>query len=261
MNVKLIIAFDGKDFLGWQEQKNETEVFSIQSILEKALAKIYKTEINVFGSSRTDRGVNAKGFCANFFSPFFIPPKNLKKAINSNLASFTKNIKIVEAEYVDDNFSSRFSAKSKVYIYRLTFYPEETQIFDKFCQFLNKKLDTNDIFSMKKDSKIFLGKHDFRAFSLFDKIEFQDKNTICEIFYIDVKKFGNKIYVIVKGDRFLHKMVRFIVGSILQVGEKNLTIEQIKENLESGKRKHQMKIAKPEGLFLKTVSYKDKSIF
>jgi tRNA pseudouridine38-40 synthase len=259
MQVKLLLEFDGSGFVGWQIQdKNKPKKPSIQSTLQEALKKIYKQEIIVTGCSRTDSNVNAKSYCATYSPPFFIPEINLAKAINSKFLKFDRKIRVNSCAYVSDDFHPRYNAKSKVYIYKI-FNAEHKNIFDSFSYFLSYKLKDEDFKNMHECCKLFFGEHDFRGFSLFDTEKFTEKNTIAEIFYIDMKKFetvkGVNIYFVIRGNRFLHKMIRFIVGAILAVGLKHLTIEQVKENLDKGTRKHKINIVPGNGLFLKRVYY------
>jgi len=258
MKVKLLLAFDGSAFIGWQIQdKKRSNKSSVQSVFQEVLTKIYKQEIKITGCSRTDSGVNAKGYCATYVPPFSIPEPNLKKAINSSLnKKVDSKIRVIDISLVPDDFHPRYNAKSKVYIYKI-FNAEENNVFDGFSHFLSYKITDENFADMKKCAKLFLGKHDFRGFSLFDTEKFEAKNTVADIYYIDIKRFrnGKNIFVVIRGNRFLHKMVRFIVGAIVGVGIGSLSLDEVKENLDTGTRKHKINIVPGNGLFLKRVYY------
>ena len=236
MNIKLTLTFNGAQFYGWQSQKNN---LGIQNILESALEKIYKQTVKVTGCSRTDRYVNAINYVVNFHPPFFIHETNLKKAI-----TLPKSIKIKNVEYVDEDFHARFNAKYKIYIYRVS---TAEVVFDDFCLVETHQLDLE---KMKQAAKIFKGNHDFTAFSILN-----DKNPECEIFNFKIHKKAGYIYFVIKGDRFLHKMVRFLVGGILDVGKKKLTLKNLEENLVNKQRIYPIKPVAGNGLFLKKVCY------
>jgi tRNA pseudouridine38-40 synthase len=276
-NIKLMISFNGSDFCGWQIQNNtnDNKKMSIQKVIERILFEIYKNEkIKLIGSSRTDTNVNAKRFVANYWTTSFISTQNLKKAINSKIFRITKKIKILSVEYVEklkDNniiqninkktfFHSRYSAKGKLYIYKIfNGKADEKSVFDEFSYPIGKTLAEHEILYLKKFVKIFVGQHNFEAFSTSQKHKEKDKNNICNIQYISLKKFGNldnkNIYILIKSDRFLRKMIRFIVGAIIEFALKKLTIDDIIENLNTGIKKHKIKVVPGNGLFLQRVYY------
>jgi tRNA pseudouridine38-40 synthase len=270
-NVKLIIEFNGSGFSGWQVQNNNPkENKSIQKILEDVLKNIYKNQnIKLNGSSRTDSNVNAKRFCANFFAPFFIPENNLKKAINATVLSITRKIKIKSLEYLEkidsdfveienintkDFFHARYNSKGKVYIYKIFNGKEsEKSVFDEFSYPIGNKISHKKIIELKDFIKKFEGEHNFVGFSL----NTENKNKICNLKYVSLRSFkdNRNLYIIIKGDRFLHKMIRFIVGAIIQVGLNSLTKEEVLENLKLGVKKNNIKVVSGNGLFLQRVYY------
>ena len=121
-NILLKISYDGTDFCGWQRQDNENggEAFrTVQGEIEKALYKIHKSEINLYGSGRTDSGVHALGQAANFYTPIdSMPPQNFVRALNAFLPS---DIRILNAKEFPENFNARKSATSRVYRYFIAF--------------------------------------------------------------------------------------------------------------------------------------------
>lgn len=278
-NIKLIIEFDGENFVGWQAQRNNfCDSRSIQSILEKILSEIYSFNIKLNGSSRVDAKVNAIGFCANYLAPFFIPSNNLLLAINSKIIMLNEKIRIKKLNYMEvinskffnlnildkkKLFHARYSAKGKLYIYKICNIEEEKRsLFIRNMLFLNKILDKKTVDYLKIFVKNFLGEHDFSGFSIsksFNKniLEKNEKNTICYISYISIKSFKNNkyVYILIKGNRFLHKMIRFIVGAILDLGFRKIAEEEILENLKLAKKIHNIRVVEGKNLFLKRVYY------
>ncbi len=270
-NIKMIMEFDGENFAGWQIQKNNPSEFrSIQNILENILKEIYGRGVKLQGSSRLDAKVNALGFCANYLAPFFIPSENLRLAINSKILKLSEKIKIKNLKYVEalnfkfkdlnilnkkNLFHARYSAKGKLYIYKIcNIEKEKRSLFLKNMLFLDKVLDKKTIEYLKVFVKNFLGEHDFNGFSISEKTK---KNTVCFINYIGIKSFQNYryIYILIKGNRFLHKMIRFIVGAILDLGYGKIAEKEILENLNLAKKIHNIRVVEGNNLFLKKVYY------
>ena len=253
MNVKLLLMFDGTKFFGWQALRKEGKpsLPAVQDVLQDALVKVYKEPIKLMGCSRTDRDVSAKYYCAHFNAPFNIEEDALVRAINS-IMPWT--VRVFDASYVSDEFHSRYTSKSKIYIYRIynPFKKHDYPLFDEYCFYVPNELDYA---KMKEAIKIFKGTHDFRAYSLCDTDKFADKNTECEVLYAQIRRYGKYIYFIIKGNRFLHRMVRFIVGAVLGVGKSNLNIDDLRNNLENKKRSCNIKVVDGKGLFLKRVLY------
>ena len=207
-NFKLDISYEGTNFFGWQIQKNER---SVQGDIIYALSKILSAEnINLIGSGRTDSGVHANQQIANFKFDTSIKPEDIKNAINSHLKN---DVYINSCECVSDTFNSRFDAVSREYKYVLSnFYSpiNRNQLwYIKDIDFNLKKL--NEMASM------ILGEHDFSTFCKQTSLK---ENNKCEITYSKWKAKENKLYYNIKGNRFLHHMVRFLVGTMIDISNK-----------------------------------------
>lgn len=242
---KVVIAYDGTAYSGWQYQEN---ALGIQQVVEEAVAFLERAPVRVFGSSRTDAGVHAKGFVAHFHLTKPIPPKNLLKAMNSRLP---EAVRVVKASYAKENFDARLSAKGKEYryhIYQGDIMPPHLVPYWTYC---HRPLD---IEAMKKAASYFVGRHDFVSFAANPNRELE--TTVRNIFSCEVKKSGPKYVIVVKGDGFLYKQVRSMAGFLLSVGKGNEKPEAVKELLDAAApRTARVETAPPRGLFLWKVFY------
>ena len=248
---KVVIAYDGTSYSGWQYQENAV---GIQQVVEEALAYIERGNVRVYGSSRTDAGVHAKGFVAHFHLTKPIPPKNLVKALNSRLP---EDVRILKASYVPENFDVRLSAKGKEYryhVYQSDIMPPHLVPYWTYC---HRKLD---IEAMKEAAQYFVGRHDFVSFAANPNREIE--TTVRNIFSFDVRKSGRQGYVfIVRGDGFLYKQVRSMVGFLLSVGKGGEKPSAVKELLQAADpRTARVETAPSRGLFLWKVFYSDKGL-
>ena len=242
---KVVIAYDGTAYSGWQYQEN---ALGIQQVVEEAVAFLERSPVRVFGSSRTDAGVHAKGFVAHFHLTKPIPPKNLLKAMNSRLP---EAVRVVKASYAKESFDARLSAKGKEYryhIYQGDIMPPHLVPYWTYC---HRPLD---IEAMKKAASYFVGRHDFVSFAANPNRELE--TTVRNIFSCEVKKSGPKYVIVVKGDGFLYKQVRSMAGFLLSVGKGNEKPEAVKELLDAAApRTARVETASPRGLFLWKVFY------
>lgn len=245
MRWKGTCAYDGTDLFGWQSQPLGN---TVQDFLEKRLKEIFCKTIRVHGSSRTDAGVHAKGQVFHFDGDWPHKPIDLLNALRIGIG---KSIHLVNLTEVPKDFHARFSAHSKRYTYHLyQGYALPTE--SRYCWSLGKcKLDIN---AMKMAAKYLVGKHDFSAFSATAKGDSGSK-PIKEILNIVVIKRGNKIRIITEGSGYLYKMVRSLVGALVDVGLGKLTPEDLHEILKSRCRTHKIVTAPAKGLFLETVFY------
>lgn len=242
-NIKLTIEYDGTNYLGWQKQKNGA---TIQGILEEAIKLLTKEEIELVGSSRTDTGVHAKAFIANFKTNSTIPADKFREAINHKLP---EDIVIIKSEEVDINFHSRYDAKGKTYSYSIINRDIYPAIGRNYLYHVKKKLNIN---SMKEACKYFIGTYDFSAFKSSGSSVKTSIRTIKDL-HIDEKNEIIKIYV--TGDGFLYNMVRIIVGTLLMVGNNKIKPEEITNIIESKDRQKAGICVPAKGLTLEKVYY------
>lgn len=252
-NLKMVVSFDGAGYLGWQRLGGMQKKKSIQSCLEIVLQEILNMDIKIAGSGRTDAGVHAKGQVANFYVPSsFLTDRfslqRLKKDCNHKLPD---DIQILSIEEVADNFHSRYSATRKTYIYYLDTREVPCVFSRKYSLWVGNKLDVE---AMKECSSLFIGKHDFRGFSSEKDMK---KDTIRRIYNITFKREKHLLAISITGDGFLYNMVRILVGTLLEVGRGERTLEQVRFALDNPKRKYAGVTAGSSGLFLYKVEYND----
>lgn len=242
-NIKLTIEYDGTNYLGWQKQKVGN---TIQGTIEEAI-KVLTNEISeVVGSSRTDAGVHAKGFVANFKTNSKIPADKYREAINHKLPS---DIVILKSEEVNDEFHSRYNSRGKTYSYSILNREVPCAINRNYLYHVKKKLD---IESMRKACKYFIGTHDFTAFKTSGS---SVKTTVRTIFDLYIEEKDDIIKIYVTGDGFLYNMVRIIVGTLIMVGFNKIEPEEIK-NIIADKEREKAGICVPAiGLSLEKVYY------
>ncbi len=242
-NIKLILEFDGTDYCGWQRQKN---AMTVQERLENAIKVLTGEEIAVIGCSRTDSGVHAKGFVANFNTASNIPPERYREAINAKLP---EDIVVLHSCEVPMSFHSRYSAKGKTYCYTILNSSVRSPLMRKYSYLVKGRLDIN---SMERAAESFIGTHDFTAFKSTGSSVKTSVRTISDLSITCQEKFI-KIYA--TADGFLYNMVRIIVGTLIDVGRGKTKPESIKDIIELKNRMDAGICVPPEGLTLEKVYY------
>jgi len=247
-NIKLTIEYDGTAYSGWQVQKNKK---TIQETTELTLKKLFKENIKLAGSGRTDAGVHAIAQAANFKIKHAIPPEKLQKALNSALP---KDIIITGAELAGNDFHARFSAKSKVYRYTILNQPYPSAFLRNKALFCPYKLN---IAAMRREAKALIGRHDFRSFCV---TACAKKNTIRTVKRVEIKKKlldGRYpvIECIIEADGFLYNMVRSITGTLLEAAKLRMPEGGIRKILMKKNRAFAGPTLPARGLCLMEVKY------
>lgn len=246
MRYFMNFSYDGTKYKGYQKQP---KVKTIQGEIEKCLKKINNDNpIDIYASGRTDAHVHALNQKAHFDFDSNIDPTNLKKALNSLLPD---DIYIKSVVEVNDDFHARFSVTGKEYIYKINM-GEYDPIEKNYVYQYNKKLD---VVEMERALKYLEGTHNFKAFTKKNEEKDDYERKIVQASLIRNYKDVNKITISLLGTGFLRYMVRNIVGTLIQVGENKLKIEDISHIIESEDRSKAGKTANPEGLYLKDVKY------
>ena len=238
-------SYDGTFFRGWQKQKGER---TVQGELETVLSKIAKKPINIFGAGRTDSFVHALNQFAHFDFDINMNCTQIKLAINSQIS---KDIHIKNVYRVNLNFSARFNAVAREYLYLIT---RKRTPFNRFYKTIYPKLKISD--KINEYLKIFLGEHDFSAFSKKNP-EYKHYRSNVVLFEY---KIENDTYIFrIKANRFLHNMVRRLVGTILYAMEKNISPQKINDILLYGEKNNEKIVttAQPYGLYLANVIYNE----
>jgi len=243
-NYKIIVEYDGTNFNGWQVQSNNKKLSTVQGELEKVFQKILCEKVHITGSGRTDAGVHAEGQCASFKSNTKIPLKNILQAVNTYLP---EAIRIKKIATVPDSFNARFSAKKKWYRYII----QNKKIFSPLKRYYSTYHPYElNIQLMKKAANIIKGKNDFSGI-----VQTKEENKIRNIYKLNITKKDDFIYIDVMGDGFLYKMVRRIVGILLNVGRGKIGIDDVKNIIFNKKTNIDIQTAPANGLFLMKVYY------
>ncbi len=242
---KITIAFDGTAYAGYQYQDNGP---SVQARLEEVLSFINCAPVRIYGSSRTDAGVHARGFVAHFDLNVPIPPKNLPRAMNTRLP---EDIRVLKASYAKDTFNAQFDAKGKEYRYFLYNAEMLPPHMKNYWAFKHRPLN---IEAMQDAASRFVGSHDFVSFAANPHRPLA--TTVRTITSFVIQKHGPRITFIVRGDGFLYKQVRSMVGFLIQVGLNTEPPEAVTELLEeAAPRIARVPTAPGRGLVLWKVFY------
>lgn len=242
-NLKVIMAFRGTKYHGYQRQDN---ALTVQEVTEAAVSKILNTPTTIHGCSRTDTGVHAEMFCFTFKTENMIPLRNFVRGINGYLPD---DISVLSCEEVPEDFHARFSCKGKTYLYKIH-NSESKNPFSKDLA-LHYRRPMN-IELMREAANKFVGTHDFGSFCADCSKKIDTIRTIYE-FQIEMK--GNDVRILVKGDGFLYNMVRILVGTLLDINEGRINIDDIDSIMKARDRKLAGRTAPPHGLYLHEVYY------
>jgi tRNA pseudouridine38-40 synthase len=243
-NIKLTIEYDGTDYFGWQIQKRKP---TVQGEITKALERILEEKVRLAGAARTDSGVHALSQAANFKTRNEkLTTESLSKALNGLLPS---DIVIKQAKIVPDSFHARYSAKSKVYRYQILKQPFPSALERRFSWYVPKALDWRKI---REASQYFIGKYDFSPFSVRGSTR---KSGQCTVRDFKIKKVKNLYILQIEADSFLYRMVRRIVGALIEVGRGKIEPEYIRALLHRKASTLRAQTAPAHGLFLIKVKY------
>lgn len=240
---RMIIAYDGTHYSGWQIQPNAP---SIQQTLERALSKIAGHPLRIHGSGRTDAGVHALGQCAHVDLKIDISSEGLLRALNNHLP---REIRIMEIQKVSQTFHAQYSAIGKIYHYHI-WDQRYVSPFDRlYRQHIPYQLDRSLIL---EGCSYFIGTHDFKSFA---NIGSGVKSTIRTLSRLDLVPQEGGFRLEFEGNGFLYKMVRNIVGTLIEVGRKKILLSEIPLLFEAKDRRAAGPSIGPQGLFLVQVHY------
>ena len=242
-NYKIAVEYDGADFLGWQRQSYNKE--TVQQYLESKLGLLLKEEITLYAAGRTDAGVHALNQIANFRTTQKIQSDKFLYRLNSQIP---KSITVKKITKVPDNFHARFSAKEREYIYKISlrrksvegkyfcrvFQEPDFEVIDTLIDFLKGRKSFFPLTKKKED------KHNF----------------ICNLSYLNYtyKKSKGEIIFKIRADRFLHSMVRSIIGCLIDAGRGKISVSEVKKEFTKGE-KIQTQYLPANALFLNKIYY------
>jgi tRNA pseudouridine38-40 synthase len=243
---KCVCAYDGGGFSGWQSQLGKD---SVQDAIEARLAEVLGVHVRIHGSGRTDAGVHALAQVFHFDAEWPHGPGKMAAALRHKLP---RSIQIVSVRVAAPDFHARFSAKGKVYEYRIRL-GDADPFARRYCWSVFKPMDLS---AMRASARILEGVHDFKALSASSRAEEGGgAGTTRDLRRLDVLAKGRDLRVIAEADGFLYKMVRSLVGALVAAGEGKLSPAEIGNILKSGVRTAQIETAPPHGLFLSRVLY------
>ena len=244
-NYRLLIAYDGTKYNGFQRQSLHPER-TIQGKLENVLSQLFKEDIKIIGSGRTDAGVHAKGQICNFHAV-----ANLSlDTILSYLAEYLpKDIAILNITLAAPRFHARYNSVKKRYCYTIDNRLFADPFMLKYAYHIPLPLNHTEI---KAASKHLLGTHDFKSFT---SLKSKKKSTICTLTSIDIAEEDGLVRIYYEADGFLQHMVRILTGTLIEVGLGIRTAEDLKEILNNKKRSSSGPMAPPHGLCMEKVYY------
>jgi tRNA pseudouridine38-40 synthase len=241
MRFRLLIEYDGTEYAGWQVQ---LEKETVQGTIEQALNILLKQATTVVGAGRTDAGVHARGQVAHFDSNVEISPRRLQNSLNGILK---KTIRIRNVETCENTFHARYSAKSRTYHYQISRTPRA--LYRHLVWYISYNLD---IPRMQQAADMITGTHDFQAFcrSISDV-----NNYLCTVYISRWQHREDILLFEISANRFLHGMVRALVGTFVDIGRGKTTLDFFKHILKKHDRKLAGQSAPACGLILEKVEY------
>jgi tRNA pseudouridine38-40 synthase len=242
--IKLDIAYDGTDFFGWQVQKKER---TVQGVMQEALRTMHGRDVPLVGSGRTDSGVHAAGQVAHFKSELdSVPADRFAPALNSYLPL---DVKVLNSSEASADFHARYSASRRVYRYYLYPSPLCPPYIQRYVCQIKKNLD---IAALNEMAAVLIGEHDFNAFAAAGEDE---KTTVRTIFAASFFASGPYLVFHIAANGFLRKMVRAILGTLLELEQNNGGASDVEGILHSRQRERAGTTAPASGLFLHQVDY------
>jgi tRNA pseudouridine38-40 synthase len=249
---KVTLAYDGTDFAGFQRQSNAR---SVQQALEEALAPIEGRDVIVAGAGRTDSGVHALGQVASFKLASRISSTDLRQALNATLSAASSNdIRVLSVEEAPDDFNAQFSARAKLYRYRIVNAGLIDPFERRFALHVPRALNLD---AMREAARAFVGEHDFAAFQAAGGNVQTSIRTITssEWTQTPLADGGRLLIYEIGGTGFLKYMVRAIIGTLVEVGTGRRPADSVRELLTSNDRGAAGPTAPPHGLYLVRVDY------
>lgn len=243
--VKLIVAYDGTNYCGWQVQPNG---ITVEEVLNHHLSELLREPIKVIGASRTDAGVHALGNVAVFDTSARMPAEKISLAMNTRLP---QDIRIQDSCEVAPDFHPRFCNTVKTYEYRILnrkFADPTKRLYSLFYYI------PLDVEKMRAAAAYLTGEHDFKSLCT-HKAEVE--NTVRTIYSLDIEKENDLITVRIRGNGFLYNMVRIIAGTLLRVGSGYYEPDYMKTLLDAKDRQAAGETAPPQGLTLVKIEYPD----
>lgn len=247
VKYKLVLEYDGTGYSGWQMQKNAK---SIQGTLIRVAEKILGSPVDIQGAGRTDAGVHALAQVAHLETSRKMPPRKLQENLNDELPSSINILRVEEAAPI---FHARHSARLRSYLYVISGH--RTAFGKRYVWWVRDHLELK---KMQAASELFAGFHDFTSFA--DKRLDRQAPTQVKVETTELQASGDLIFFRVTGSHFLWKMVRRMVGVLVEVGRENLSLQDVRQMLKGPSDEPARLTAPPSGLFLEQVFYEGDSL-
>ena len=247
-NVKLLLAYDGTDYHGWQMQDN---AITVQQCVSEAIERILSKKATIYGCSRTDSGVHANTYCCNFKIDTDKSCEAIRKGIDAVLPD---SIAVLQCSDAPEDFNARFSCKGKEYIYKIWNSNVKNPFLTNYALHYPYHLDAE---MLDREVKDFIGTHDFSAFCAAGATTLSNVRTVTAC---SVKRDGDLITFSLTGDGFLYNMVRIMVGTAIYIGRGKIPQGSIPEIIKSKDRTKAGGTLPPYALYLNKVHYNYKNI-
>ena len=244
MNYRLTLCYDGTRYNGWQKQGNTPN--TIQEKLETALEKICGEKVEIHGCGRTDAGVHAQGQVCSFRT---VSPKSEAEILSELRRYLPEDIGAISLETADERFHARLSCKEKTYVYRI-WNSEAPNVFER--KYMYAFPDSLNIPAMRTAAELFIGQHDFAAFS---SVKRSKKSTVRTITKIEIQQNAGELSIAVTGNGFLYNMVRILTGTLLEVGTGKRSADSIERAFATGDRAAAGFTTPAKGLTLREIQY------
>lgn len=248
-NIKMTLQYDGTRYKGWQKQNQKgSTVVTIQGKIESVLSKMTGEEIEVIGCGRTDSGVHAENYVANFFTNSNMTVEEMEAYL---LEYLPEDIVVKELRVASERFHARYNVKGKTYVYSIQNTKYQDVFTKRFSYHISEELDLD---KMIEGSKYLIGTHDFKSFTNL-KVKKEKRSTERTINEINITKNNGLVQIEINGNSFLLNMVRIIVGTLIEVGLGERKPKDIKVILEAMDREKSGLKAPAKGLTLKNLEY------
>lgn len=241
--IKLVLEYDGTDFVGWQRQPNG---ISVQEVVEQALEQVLGAPAQLLSAGRTDAGVHARGMVAHFTTDGTQPLRAFRDGVNRYLPA---TVAVRDAMEKRPGFHARFDARGKWYRYSLYRSPVRSPLHARTAWHLRGRLD---LAAMRAAARVLVGRHDFAAFRAAGCAA---RSTVRELFDITLTENGELLCIDVRGSGFLRHMVRTLAGTLVEVGQGRRSVSEVRDLLLGGERCAAGVTAPAHGLCLMEVWY------
>lgn len=246
-NIKLVLEYDGLNYFGFQRQPRHK---TVQSELEAALSKLFNSTVKIAAASgRTDSGTSAAGQVVNFRVSSALACERIQKGLNALLP---QDIAVMSVRNVKTDFHARYSARSKTYEYQVLNRSERSPLKSRHFYHVNQRLDLPE---MKRAAKHLTGRHDFKSFCAADPAKPNREDTVRTVKRIEIIRRGDVVLFRIEADGFLYKMVRNIVGTLIDAGLGRTRAADTARILAARDRRQAGKTVPAAGLVLKSVKY------